>query len=119
MEAQVSPLQVEEDFYNFKNMHTVSITDYKQLNNGQFAVGAICCGDESTKSFHTMLTPVFTDPTQLQQSLNWFYNRMATEHEAMIQSKVVAANLIGSKTTVDLSQTTVPSVPAAQAATVQ
>ena len=114
-----SPLLAEEVFYS-SNMHTVEITNHKQLSNGQLAVLGRCCGDDSTQSWHTMASAVVTDPTKLQDSLNWFHNRVATEHEAMIQSKVIVANLIGTSTKIDLSQAApAPAEPAPQTTTVQ
>jgi hypothetical protein len=93
-------------------MHTIELLNYKQLSNGQLAVLARCCGDDVQRSWHTIATEVIADDTKFQNSMNWFYQRVASEHQTSLQANGVIASMIGTKTKVDLNQTNAPVAPA-------
>ncbi|HKV92338.1 MAG TPA: hypothetical protein VJW20_07300 [Candidatus Angelobacter sp.] len=75
--------------------HAVEIKHYKQLPDGQIAVAACCCGDPVHTSWHTMASAIFDVPGRFEQSVNWHIQRVANQHEEMLQAKVVLSGLVG------------------------
>jgi hypothetical protein len=99
--------------------HAVQIIQSKQLNDGQCALLARCCSDDSTLSWLTMAASVAADPNACQQSINAHCSRIAAQHDLMIQALAKLPSLVGTTTTIDVpapTPTTVTpaaSVPAA------
>jgi len=75
--------------------HAVEIKHYKQLPDGQIAVAACCCGDPVHTSWHTMAPAIFDTPGRFEQSVNWHIQRVANQHEEMLQAKAVLSGLVG------------------------
>jgi hypothetical protein len=89
--------------------HEVTIVDSRRLNDGQVAVAAICCGDESTKSWHTMAVTTAADPVICQQSISQHLNRIAGQHDEMLKALAHLPGLVGTKHKIDLSA--IPAAP--------
>jgi hypothetical protein len=81
--------------------HAVEIKHYKQLPDGQIAVAACCCGDLVHTSWHTMAPAIFDTPGRFEASVNWHVQRVANQHETMLQAKSVLSSLVGQTHTFD------------------
>lgn len=75
--------------------HAVEIKEYKRLPDGQVAVAACCCGDPVHTSWHTMAPAVFDVPGRFEASVNWHIQRVANQHESMLQAKSTLSSLVG------------------------
>lgn len=91
--------------------HSVEILEYRKLSDGQFAALARCCGDDMHRSWHTMGSPVICDQSKLNDSISWFVNRVASQHEAALQADVALQNLVGTSVTIELPAPADPAVP--------
>jgi hypothetical protein len=80
--------------------HTVQIIDHKQLNDGQLALKAECCGDKSTHSWLTCAASVVVDDAQFQDAISFHAQRVGLLHESMQQALSRAKNTIGTKISV-------------------
>lgn len=103
--------------------HTIQIKDHKQLNDGQLALLAECCGDQSTHSWLTCAASVVIDDAQFQDAIDFHCQRVANQHESMLQASSKLANLIGTAIVVTLptpaSAPPPPVPPAPQTTAVQ
>ncbi len=91
--------------------HEVELIEHRQLNDGQVAILARCCGDQSTHSWLTMAAEVAADPVQREESINFHCERVATLHHTMQQALERVAALVGTSIQVVLP------IPAASAST--
>jgi hypothetical protein len=89
--------------------HEVTIVESRRLNDGQVAVAAICCGDELTKSWHTMAVSTAADAVICQQSIMQHLNRIAGQHDEMLKALSHLPGLVGTKHKIDLAA--IPAAP--------
>lgn len=93
--------------------HSVHIIEHKQINDGQLAFKAECCGDSKTHSWLTCAASVVIDDAQLQDALNFHCQRVGLLHESMQQAIVRAKSLIGTKVSVTPSASALEQAEAA------
>ena len=96
--------------------HAVSFICHRQLNDGQVAICAECCGDQSTHSWLTMAAEVVNDPARRQEAIDFHANRVATLHQSMLTALATLPSIIGSVTQVTIPDGT-PVDPVAPAPT--
>jgi hypothetical protein len=89
--------------------HAVELLEYRKLSDGQFAVLGRCCGDDMHRSWHTMGSAVVVDADKMSNSISWFTDRIANQHEAAMQADAVLKTLVGTTVTIPLP---VPADPA-------
>ena len=75
--------------------HRVEILEYRQISDGQFAMLGRCCGNDIHRSWHTMASSVVADPEKHRASVDWFCQRIASEHEAALQAENKLKTLVG------------------------
>lgn len=94
--------------------HNVQITEFRQLADGLVAVAAVCCGQESTKSYHTMASSIVLDDAAYQASVGAHLQRVADLHETTQQALAKLPLLLGKShaVTVSIPATAVPATPA-------
>jgi hypothetical protein len=80
--------------------HAVQIIDSRQLSDGELALLAECCGQKSTHSWLTMAASVVTDDAQYQDSVNFHCQRVALQHESMLQALAKLTTILGTTTMV-------------------
>jgi hypothetical protein len=97
-------------------MHQVSLEEFRQLNDGQVAVRARCCGEKSTDSFLTMAASVVNDPTEREASIQAHCERIAVQHEAMNQALASLPKLVGTVKHINVSVPSPAPAPAQPAA---
>jgi hypothetical protein len=82
--------------------HDVEIIDFKQLSDGQVAVLTRCCGDDSSRSWHTMASSVVLDDAARAASIGEHVRHVATLHETTTQALAKLPKIVGSKVSVSL-----------------
>lgn len=75
--------------------HSVKFEHCKQLSDGQLSVGAQCCGDESTLSWHIIDSSTAADPTICQATLKQHFQNVANQHETMQRCSATLPGLVG------------------------
>jgi hypothetical protein len=71
-------------------IHQVEFIDFKQLTDGQVAVLAQCCGENSTLSWHTMASTVAANDGAREASINEHVKHVANLHESTQQALAAA-----------------------------
>lgn len=86
--------------------HKVEIIDHKEFPSGEHAVLARCCGSDVHKSWHTMAASVVCDEAKCRESLNWFFSRVASEHETALLAEDKLETVIGTSVELQLAPPT-------------
>jgi hypothetical protein len=93
----------DPSFWRLKDLvHSVAVTNYKQLADGILAIQVQCCSDPGSLSWLSMASEVAIDPVQRQAAIDFHINRVATLHDATLTALQVLPTLVGTSTVVTI-----------------